>query len=117
MLLRRSQKAMHLFTLLTFFYGIAGIHLIHPHPHHLFDSYPDHGSPSVRSFETIGNLETHKGCSICTLMASLQFSSDPPAEIDYFIFPSPVFANRLSNDISCNSDGSPNPRAPPSEAL
>lgn len=115
MVLKRSRKAIHLFTLLTFLYGTAGIHLTHPH--HLFGFSLSHGPPTVKSIETTINPETHKQCSICTLLASLQFSSEPPAEIVHFEFSSPVLANRLSNDISCNSDGSPNPRAPPFDAL
>jgi hypothetical protein len=115
--LRRSQKAIHLFTLLAFLYGTAGVHLIHPHPHHLFDFFLGQGPPTVKSFDTTTISKTHKQCSICTLLASLPFCDEPRAEIAPFTVPYPVLADTLSIDIPISSEGSPNPRAPPLDAL
>ena len=69
---RPSSKAIHLFCLLFFLFGIVGVQPIHQRFHHHRPLLADTGCRSSQSHQKTACLERHKACPICEILASFQ---------------------------------------------
>ena len=86
---RVSTRAIHLFALLLFLFGVADVQLIHQCFHHHRPLLADTDCRSAHSHQNSAAIEKHQSCPICEILASFQIMADGFPDRDR-LFPPPI---------------------------